>query len=116
RCRKQKRAASRPIDHKLSRRYRCAAAGEHTGNIAGCADRTAERNGHPTAHLFAETARVSLRSFLSGERTRRRVLLSAPSPRRRDKVCEGEGAFASTRGARSTLAQGRQCAPRKRNS
>jgi len=35
----------------------------------------------------------------SGERTRPRVPFAAPSPQSRDEVREGEGAFASTRGA-----------------
>jgi ATP-dependent DNA ligase I len=37
--------------------------------------------------------------FKSGERTRPRVPFAAPSPQSRDEVREGEGAFASTRGA-----------------
>src|SRR5207253_1309000 len=42
--------------------------------------------------------------FNSGERTRPRVLISAPPPKFHEKVREGGGAFASTRGA---------CAPEK---
>ena len=37
----------------------------------------------------------------SGERTHPRVLFAAPSPQNKNEVREGEGAFASTRGARA---------------